>query len=95
MKNIIARSTFLSFRFSVMPYVLGHNGPSTEYNESVHLTNKSTNIQLNFWWSNGKVSVGIYDSNEKHEKDRIKIVLHENNKIDNNIISELCKKHLS
>ena len=81
---------FFKLKFPLLPYCEMNRGPSTKFDESFHIKNKNTGITLNFWYCKikNKMSVNLYDSKEKHEKDRNRIIPF------NNTVEQICIKYL-
>lgn len=94
-KNAVMRSAFLSIDFPNLPYCSFKRGPSTNYNESFHITNSNSKITLNFYWRNdGQITASTFNGKEKDpfkkydEKYRSK-------KFNSKIASDLCVQFLS
>ena len=94
--NNITRANFLKTRFPILPYCEFKRGPSTQFNESIHIHNKNTGIILNFYWRNDDtVSVGRTQLKETNPFKKADIVLETTKKFNQNTIIDLCSRFLS
>lgn len=95
-KHGVTREAFLKFDFPILPYCEERRGPSTQFNESVHIQNRDTGISLNFYWRNDNtVSVGKTNSKEKNMFKKFDTVLATTSEFNQDIIIDLCKRFLS
>ena len=95
-KRSVMRSAFLKFNFPILPYCEIKKGPSTQFNESIHIHNKSTGIILNFYWRNDDtVSVGITQLKETNPFKKSDTVLETTQKFNQDTIIDLCGRFLS
>ena len=95
-KHSVMRSAFLKLNFPILPYCEIKRGPSTQFNESIHIQNRNTGIILNFYWrSNDTVSVGRTKLKETNPFKKADIVLETTNNFNQNTIIELCTQFLS
>lgn len=95
-KHSVMRSAFLKFNFPILPYCEIKRGPSTQFNESIHIQNRNTDIILNFYWrSDDTVSVGRTQLKETNPFKKADIVLETTNNFNQNTIIELCTQFLS
>ena len=80
-----------------MPYceMNMHRGPSTEHNESFHITNNNTGITLNFHLCIYRklLRIGLYNNKEKNPWKK-NIEIFESKNINNEKILEICNKYL-
>jgi len=61
------RNQFLHIKFLNLPYLSFSRGPSTKYNESFHVENKSTGKILNFSYTcTDTVDAWLHDMNERN-----------------------------
>lgn len=92
----VMRSAFLHSKFPVLPYCECHRGPSTKYNESFHIENKSTGLQVNFWWnSDNKVSISTYDTAEKNQWQKNKAIRVNVDDFSDELIGNVCRRFLA
>lgn len=91
----VMRSAFLSVNFPILPYSNFKRGPSTKFNESFHIENSNSKIQLNFYWRNdGLITASTFDGNEKNPWEKYKEV-YRSKKFNSKIASDLCTQFLS
>ena len=92
----VMRSAFLHVKFPILPYCEYHRGPSTQYSESFHIGNKTTGLQVNFWWSFGnKVSISTYDTKEKDPWKKNKTIRVNIDGFSNELIDNVCRRFLA
>lgn len=92
----VTRHKFLSSKFPVFPYSDIKRGPSTKFNESMHLMNQNTGILLNFYWNDDNtVSVGKTDTKEKSPFKSHSVVLQRSKKFNDKVIADLCASFLN
>lgn len=94
-KLAIRRSVFLKLNFPILPYCEITRGPSTQFNESIHIENRNTGIILNFYWRNdGTVSVGRTNLKETNPFKKADIVLPTTKKFNQATIIDLFRLFL-
>ena len=92
----VMRSAFLNSKFPVLPFCECHRGPSTNYNESFHIENKKTGLQVNFWWnSDNKVSISTYDTIEKDPWEKGKAIRVNVDDFSTEVIDTVCRRFLA
>lgn len=95
-EHSVMRSAFLKFNFPILPYCDVKRGPSTQFNESIHIHNKNTGIILNFYWrDDDTVSVGRTNLKETNPFKKADTVLETTPKFNQDIIIDLCSRFLS
>ena len=95
-KHSVRRSAFLKFNFPILPYCEIKRGPSTQFNESIHIENRNTGIILNFYWRNDDtVSVSRTNLKETNPFKKADIVLETTPKFNQDTIIDLSSRFLS
>ena len=94
-KLAVMRSAFLSVEFPILPYSKFKRGPSTTFNESFHIENSSSKIQLNIYWRcDGVVTASTFDGNETNLWKKYNEV-YRAKKFNSKIAVDLCTRFLS
>lgn len=96
-KMAVMRSAFFDVQFPNLPYCHFNisRGPSTRFNESFHIKNLSTEIQLNVYWRcDGIITASTYNGKETNPWKKYNEV-YRGKKFNSKIANDLCVQFLS